>query len=58
MPVFAGTRVPIEAIFDYLEAGDVLNEFLDDLPSVEREQAIALLELVRSNLTDTHVAAA
>jgi len=57
-PVFAGTRVPIKAIFDYLEAGDDLDEFLDDFPSVKREQALGLLELARENLTGADEAAA
>ena len=43
--VFVGTRVPVQALFDYLEAGDRLTEFLDDFPAVNREQAIAALEL-------------
>jgi uncharacterized protein (DUF433 family) len=43
-PVFAGTRVPIKTLFDHLEAGDTLEVFLDDFPSVTREQAVALLE--------------
>jgi uncharacterized protein (DUF433 family) len=43
-PVFAGTRVPVQTPFDYLEAGDSLDEFLDDFPSVRREQATQLLE--------------
>jgi uncharacterized protein (DUF433 family) len=46
-PVFRGTRVPARALFDYLAAGDTLDTFLDDFPSVGREQAIALLELTR-----------
>jgi uncharacterized protein (DUF433 family) len=45
MPVFAGTRVPIRNLFDYLEAGDPLDEFLDDFPSVTRNQAVVVLEL-------------
>ena len=40
-PVFVGTRVPIKALLDYLEAGDSLDEFLDYFPSVSRKQAIA-----------------
>ena len=44
IPVFAGTRVPVQTLFDYLEAGDSLGEFLDDFPSVRREQATQLLE--------------
>ena len=57
-PVFMGTRVPVTALFDYLKAGDDLDEFLDDFPSVQREQALALLELARHNLTGTDEAAA
>jgi uncharacterized protein (DUF433 family) len=41
--VFAGTRVPLKNLIDYLEAGDSLEEFLDDFPSVRREQAVAAL---------------
>jgi uncharacterized protein (DUF433 family) len=44
-PVFSGTRVPIESLFDHLEDGVSLDEFLDDFPSVKKEQAIELLEL-------------
>jgi len=47
IPVFRGTRVPARALLDYLAAGDSLDTFLDDFPSVRREQAIALLELTR-----------
>jgi uncharacterized protein (DUF433 family) len=43
-PVFVGTRVPIRNLMDYLEAGETLGEFLDDFPSVSREQAIEFLE--------------
>ena len=43
--VFAGTRVPLKNLIDYLEAGDSLEEFLDDFPSVTREQAVAVLDL-------------
>ena len=39
-PVFAGTRVPVESLFDHLEAGVSLNDFLDDFPTVSKEQAI------------------
>jgi len=46
-PVFVGTRVPVKTLFDYLEAGDTLDEFLNDFPSVTREQAVAALELAR-----------
>ena len=43
-PVFVGTRVPIQTLLDYLEGGHPLDEFLDDFPTVKREQAVALLE--------------
>ena len=43
-PVFAGTRVPVQTLLDYLEAGDTASEFLAGFPSVTREQVIALLE--------------
>jgi len=43
-PVFVGTRVPFQALLDYLEAGDPLDEFLADFPSVTREQAVVALE--------------
>jgi len=56
-PVFVGTRVPVKSLFDYLEAGDSLDEFLDSFPSVTREQAVAALELARS-MTEAHAAAA
>lgn len=42
--VFAGTRVPVETLFDYLEAGDSIDEFLEGFPSVSRSQVVALLE--------------
>jgi uncharacterized protein (DUF433 family) len=43
-PVFVGTRVPFQALIDYLEAGEPLSEFLEDFPTVTKEQAIAALE--------------
>jgi uncharacterized protein (DUF433 family) len=43
-PVFAGTRVPVRNLLDYLEGGQTLEEFREDFPSVTREQAIAFLE--------------
>jgi uncharacterized protein (DUF433 family) len=49
-PVFVGTRVPVQTLLDYLEAGDSLDEFLDHFPSVSREQAIAVLELAKEML--------
>ena len=49
-PVFVGTRVPFQTLLDYLEAGDPLDEFLDDFPTVTREQAIAPLEQAKEAL--------
>jgi uncharacterized protein (DUF433 family) len=48
--VFIGTRVPVDTLVDYLEGGDTLSEFLNDFPSVNREKAIAALELLREVL--------
>jgi len=50
-PVFAGTRVPVKNLFDYLEAGDTLDQFLADFPSVAREVAVAVLERARTAVT-------
>ena len=56
-PVFAGTRVPVRTLIDYLEGGDSLEAFLDDFPSVSREHAVAVLELAKSALLANAVAA-
>ncbi len=56
-PVFVGTRVPVKTLYDYLEAGDSLAEFLNDFPSVSREQAVAALELGRE-MTEANATAA
>jgi uncharacterized protein (DUF433 family) len=50
-PVFTGTRVPIQTLFDYMEGGDDLNEFLDDYPTVSKEAAIQVLEMAKKTLT-------
>jgi uncharacterized protein (DUF433 family) len=50
--VFHGTRVPFQALVDYLEGGQTLDEFLDDFPTVIRSAAIAALELAKSLLVD------
>ncbi len=50
-PVFAGTRVPVQTLFDYMEGGDSLADFLDDYPSVTREAAVAVLEMAKTSLT-------
>ncbi len=49
-PVFVGTRVPVQSLFDYIEGGDTLDECLRQFPSVKRDQAIAALELARDTL--------
>jgi uncharacterized protein (DUF433 family) len=54
-PVFAGTRVPIQTIIDYLAGGHPLDEFLDDFPTVRREQALELLQRVKEMLTDAQI---
>jgi uncharacterized protein (DUF433 family) len=49
-PVFAGTRVPVKTLFDYLEEGENLDEFLDDFPAVSKKQAIDVLEKMKEAL--------
>lgn len=57
LPVFIGTRVPVKNLFDYLEAGDSIGEFLDDFPSVTHEQVVAFIkELKEKSVTDEKVA--
>lgn len=54
-PVFVGTRVPVRSLFDYIEGGETLDEFLHQFPSVKREQAIAALEIACDSLiADAH----
>ncbi len=54
-PVFTGTRVPVRSLFDYLEGGESLDEFLRQFPSVKREQAVAALDAARESLlADAH----
>ena len=48
--VFVGTRVPVQSLFDYLEGGETLDDFLHQFPSVKRDQAIAALEVARATL--------
>ena len=57
-PVFTGTRVPINHLFDYLGAGDSVDVFLDDFPTVTREQALGVLELMRERLLTEYETAA
>ena len=57
VPVFKGTRVPLKNLFDYLETGETLEQFLLDFPAVDRDKAIAALELAREALdADAHPA--
>ncbi|MFZ1700037.1 MAG: DUF433 domain-containing protein [Pyrinomonadaceae bacterium] len=53
-PVFRGTRVPIQNLFDYLEGGDSLEVFLDHFPTVKRYQAIGVLELLKVKVFADH----
>jgi uncharacterized protein (DUF433 family) len=53
--VFKGTRVPIETLFDHLEAGESLDIFLEDFPSVSRIQAISVLEIANRLLTSKNI---
>lgn len=54
-PVFVGTRVPIKNLFDYLEGGEDLAEFLDDFPSVSQKSALAVLAMAKASLTSQKV---
>ncbi|MBI4479088.1 MAG: DUF433 domain-containing protein [Acidobacteria bacterium] len=56
-PVFGGTRVPVKTLYDYLESGDSLDEFLNDFPSITRKQAVAALDLARE-MTEAHATVA
>ena len=57
-PCFTGTRVPVAHLFDYLAAGDSLGEFLNDFPTVTREQALGVLELMRARILTEYETAA
>ena len=54
-PVFAGTRVPVQTIIDYVAGGHSLDEFLDDFPTVRREQALELLQQIKERLGDAQI---
>ena len=56
-PVFVNTRVPVRTLFEYLEGGDALDDFLNDFPSVSRDQAVAALEMGRE-MIEAHAPAA
>lgn len=51
-PVFKGTRVPVQALWDYLKAGDTIEDFLEDFPSVDRKQTIALIERAQKRVVN------
>jgi len=55
-PVFSGTRVPVESLFDHLEAGVPLDDFLDDFPTVSKDQALALLDAANKIMTSKDIA--
>ena len=57
-PVFAGTRVPVRILMEHLEAGDSLNDFLENYPTVTRNQAVGVLELAMERLENSNEAAA
>ena len=57
MPVFTGTRVPVAALLDNFEVGTSLDEFLENFPTVKREQAVQVLEYLKSTLNDFNKAA-
>ena len=52
-PVFAGTRVPVQTLLDYLKAGESIDDFLDGFPSVSRDQVIAFLEMATERLLES-----
>jgi uncharacterized protein (DUF433 family) len=58
VPLFAGTRVPIGHLFEYLEEGETVTEFLRQFPSVTHEQALGVLELSKESLLASHEIAA
>jgi uncharacterized protein (DUF433 family) len=54
-PVFSGTRVPVQTLIDYLQAGDSIDEFLKDFPTVKKEQVIEVLETAKAQLLSAQV---
>jgi uncharacterized protein (DUF433 family) len=54
-PVFAGTRVPVQTLLDYLEGGETIDEFLEGFPTVSREQVVAFLEEAKASLNPLSV---
>jgi uncharacterized protein (DUF433 family) len=54
-PVFKGTRVPVESLFDYLESGEALDSFLDNFPTVTKVQAMAVIEIASKLLSSQNI---
>ena len=54
-PVFKGTRVPVESLFDYLESGETLDSFLDNFPTVTKVQAMAVIEIASKLLSSQNI---
>ena len=54
-PVFTGTRVPVQALFDYIETGETLDEFLENFPSVKKEFAIRVLQMAEKSVTNEKI---
>jgi uncharacterized protein (DUF433 family) len=52
IPVFTGTRVPVKTLFDYLENGHALDEFLEDFPTVKVDHAVSVLEFIKEKLLE------
>jgi uncharacterized protein (DUF433 family) len=55
IPVFRGTRVPVQTLFDHLEKGIPLDEFLDDFPTVKKDQAVAVIEMASKLLSSKNI---
>ncbi len=54
-PVFTGTRVPVQALFDYIETGETLNEFLENFPSVKKDLALQVLQMAEKSITSEKI---
>ena len=54
-PVFTGTRVPIQSLFDYIETGETLDEFLENFPSVKKEFVIEVLQMAEKSVTNEKI---
>lgn len=54
-PVFTGTRVPVQALFDYIETGETLDEFLENFPSIKKEFAIQVLQMAEKSVKNEKI---